>query len=617
MHFTLLLLALLHDTLLVNPATPQPGTQVTVHYTSEDKALAKKRELAGGLFSFNKKNNIQAQDLSFHRDGDGWTATGSVPDTATAIVLSVFDPAGKPLKVVASGLNGADGQPLRDGYKALAEAYGNFGKFAFGMTPDKDRADGFQQQYWASLTEAPTAFYDKVTYYLAYKKDTTRALKEISSLPLDTSATESTYTTAAFIAGRQLKDKPLSDILTNLFHQKYPSGDWLKMDFYRKESAAVDVEEKKKILDAYKKAFPNEPPAPGGGMTIGRAMNQGIIYAYAEKGDVNEAVKRIPPDLRGSSLAALYNNIAWSAVEKGQSLAEATALSKASLDTLTALEASGEGKPAYYTKTQYVQELKNSYALYADTYAYLLYKTGDYKNAFSFESIAMKIADADKSIVGRYYLMMEKVEKPSKVIAGLSTYIAKGDYDSSMVAEYKRLYNGSGSADDALAALESKAKAAKQAEMIKTILNEPAAHFVLRDLKGDKVSLDSYRGKTVVLDFWATWCGPCKASFPAMQKLVDKHKADNNVVLLFIDTWENADDKNKNASDFAAANPYTFHILMDNDNDVVGKYKVEGIPTKFVIDPNGNLRFKAVGFNGDTQATVEEMESMIQLATKP
>jgi cytochrome oxidase Cu insertion factor (SCO1/SenC/PrrC family) len=131
---------------------------------------------------------------------------------------------------------------------------------------------------------------------------------------------------------------------------------------------------------------------------------------------------------------------------------------------------------------------------------------------------------------------MEKVEKPSNVVASLSVYIAKGQSDTSMEAQFKRLYKGSKPADHAYADLEAQAIALKQAEMVKTIINDPASKFTLMDLNGNKVSLDSLKGKTVVVDFWATWCGPCKASFPAMQKLVDRHKDDKNVAFLFVDT---------------------------------------------------------------------------------
>jgi thiol-disulfide isomerase/thioredoxin len=121
--------------------------------------------------------------------------------------------------------------------------------------------------------------------------------------------------------------------------------------------------------------------------------------------------------------------------------------------------------------------------------------------------------------------------------------------------------------------------------------------------------------QVVVVDFWATWCGPCKASFPAMQKMVTKYEKDPNVKFVFIDTWEKGDNKQKDASDFITKNKYSFHVLLDNEDKVVAEYKVDGIPTKFVIDKKGTVRFKAVGFDGSDDKLVSELTAMIELAS--
>jgi peroxiredoxin len=147
----------------------------------------------------------------------------------------------------------------------------------------------------------------------------------------------------------------------------------------------------------------------------------------------------------------------------------------------------------------------------------------------------------------------------------------------------------------------------------------PAPAFKLKDINGNTVSLASLKGKTIVVDFWATWCGPCKASFPGMQKTVNKYRNDPNVVFLFIDTWETDKNREKLVKDFIQKNKYTFTVLYDetrknsDEYGVIGDYKVEGIPTKFVIDKNNNIKFKAVGFNGNDDALVEEISTMIEM----
>ncbi|MEL6853455.1 MAG: TlpA disulfide reductase family protein, partial [Bacteroidota bacterium] len=110
------------------------------------------------------------------------------------------------------------------------------------------------------------------------------------------------------------------------------------------------------------------------------------------------------------------------------------------------------------------------------------------------------------------------------------------------------------------------------------------------------------------------WCGPCKASFPGMQRAQDQLADRDDVAFLFIDTWENVKNKEENAAKFIEKNEYTFNVLMDNDSKVVSEFKVEGIPTKFIIGKDNRIKFKSVGYSGNDEELVNEIKMMIEIA---
>jgi len=200
----------------------------------------------------------------------------------------------------------------------------------------------------------------------------------------------------------------------------------------------------------------------------------------------------------------------------------------------------------------------------------------------------------------------------------LAQFIMEGNATSKMKERHKALFLENNSLEEAyslyLAELEKSARERFREATRKKMIDDEAPDFALLNLEGETVKLSELKGKTVVLDFWATWCGPCKASFPGMQRAVNHFEGDDSVVFLFIDTWENAGDKEKNAADFIASNEYTFEVLMDNDNKVVSQFGVQGIPTKFVIGPDGRIRFKSVGFGGNDEELLVEMHTMIEMA---
>jgi thiol-disulfide isomerase/thioredoxin len=120
------------------------------------------------------------------------------------------------------------------------------------------------------------------------------------------------------------------------------------------------------------------------------------------------------------------------------------------------------------------------------------------------------------------------------------------------------------------------------------IIGEPAPDFVLRDLDGSVVTLSELRGKVVYVNFWATWCRPCKKELPDIQTIADEHADD--LVVLAINYRESADD----ARAYFEENGLRLRVLLDGGG-VYDQYRLRGLPDSFFIDRDGNLAEFQIG----------------------
>jgi len=114
--------------------------------------------------------------------------------------------------------------------------------------------------------------------------------------------------------------------------------------------------------------------------------------------------------------------------------------------------------------------------------------------------------------------------------------------------------------------------------------------FTLSDLSGKKVSLSNYRGKLVFLNFWATWCPPCRQEMPSMERLYQKLKA-KGLVILAVDLQEDA----KSVQKFIDEHKLTFTVLLDSDGKVGTIYGARSIPTTYIIGRDGNALGGVIG----------------------
>lgn len=142
------------------------------------------------------------------------------------------------------------------------------------------------------------------------------------------------------------------------------------------------------------------------------------------------------------------------------------------------------------------------------------------------------------------------------------------------------------------------------------LLGSPAPTFQLTNLAGEKDSLDQYRGKVVLLNFWATWCQPCTKEMPAMQAAYDALR-DQGFVVLAINELEDV----PKVREHIAEHQHTFEVLLDPDNHVANQYGVVGLPVSIFIDKTGHVRKIVKGGLLTEQSITETVHPLLQETT--
>ena len=598
------------DRFSYQPSYPQASQEISVTYNAAGTSLEDANEIQLLAYCFSE-NTAEVVEVPMKKSGALWRSSFSFNDTTlsvyivfsangliddnekTGYLISIFDKNQNPVRggLASQAIISVHGSSYPFEFWNDPVQAKEYLEMEFEHHPEQKQNPDIQRLYWYTLRqldkESAIPLIKPQLDMLDRKED--KSIKEVQLL--------------AEWYGR-VGEKEKSQKYQTTLATIVPDEIQIENRRYQECMEVSSIDKQYQLTTTFLREFPNSYKL--------ERLHRSMLSAFNRTGRLEDAENYFNTFVENPS-AQFLSSIARDMFKKDILPEKALSFAEHAVEK-TRHEILAEEKDGYFSRQQWQKrqdkKLMRALLIYGDG----LIKYGMKEKAIPIFEEAIKLDSwRDRKIAERYCQLLYDTGRYELAAVEVRKQLEYQPLNEELQTLLKKVLREQNQNEDGIESFLADAREQYRTELIKEIqsklFTKTAPSFTLKDLGGNAVSLAEYKGKIVVLDFWATWCTWCIKGFPGMQKAVDKY---DNVKFLFINTWEDTDVTDDRVQKFIETRNYSFHILRDRDGSVSRDFIVSGLPTKIIIDPKGNIRFRKVGFNNDSEL-LEELDLIIEM----
>ncbi|KAF2514856.1 TlpA family protein disulfide reductase [Flavobacterium foetidum] len=616
---------------------PIPGATFSMTYDPKGGPLENVKNISGYAYVFNDYR-WEIEDLRMKKNGAVYSADFTVPkncafmafkfygNTENGLVTDTNQDAGYMLVAFKEPKVKMPGADLAWATFRNKDFNGQFGGYFKDFSIDGDATEYWLKKEVAANGNRFPEFFD--TYFDVLKKQKPEKFQELGTKFLADftknmkGLPEEVYTKVHHIYLFDLKNKTKADSLEAVIEKQFPKGSHVRFKAYQKIMPIADAAERNRVINQFLADFPNNSEVPPHQKYFYDNIVKMQFGYYFETKDYKTILAMIPTMNFANLNDAYHQNISKALYLK---VVDPAVIETMAVPMIQQMQQKVNDMSymsgLYWSPNQATENAKNQLnnELVIQIRMYDILKK--YKEVLeTFALLPFEKRYEKASINDIHIKALESFNKP--IIEVLKNAARANTLSEGATAKLKELYLKEGKKEaDFPAYLEQLKKENKTEEKIALIdIAAPAIKVQSADGKTKDLALNS--GKIIVIDFWATWCGPCKKAFPAMQQLVNNFKEDKQVEIYFISTQETKESYKKEALAYLKEKGLKITTHFDlvkkgggTNNASFGQYakifNSSGIPRKVVIK-DGKIRFTSEGYSGNPGQLVDELTDVIK-----